>query len=148
MEKYIEETEKFLIEKYGEPGEKIENGYKIKQVNLQLDAFRVLIKALKKAILVYEIENYETAMMVICDFAKNDDCRDLEKTAKRIKNLVSHKDSGLTKCGKKEFENFFNELTVFANSKDYNPARIIIFIEQSFKVKKYSFNDKSKSLLV
>lgn len=148
MEQYIEETKKYLIKKYGEPCEKLENGYKVIYKNLQLEAFELLIKVLKKAIKIYEIENYETAVMAMCDFAKNDDCGDLEKTAKRIKNLVSHKDSGLTKCGKDEFQKFFNELTEFANSKDYNPARIIIYLEQSFKVKKYSFNDKSKPFLV
>lgn len=146
MQNTIEETRQYLKEKFGEPYDKVVNGYRMRFENIQLNNFNRLLKELKRAIQKFEIQTYEEAIIVVCDYVKTDDGQNLDKIATRLKNLLDRRGNGNVKCDRETFVKFFTEIVEYSKSPDYNPSVIVNFFDYSFKINKYSLNNKCHNI--
>ena len=125
----IEETRKYLIEKYGEPVEKIlPDGKKYSFVNMDLKNFDNLIMVFKKLTMMYNVELKSEHINVLCDFAKTGVQQNVENVVKKLNRYIKDKERNVG-FGRKPFLRLLNELEELYNDEKYNTNCIMdIFV--------------------
>lgn len=125
----IKQTEAELIEKYGEPKEKMVNGVKYKFVNVYLKNFNTLIEIFNDIEKLQRHSLSDSQIAVICDFALNEVQLNVENVIRRLERYRRSYNRKNNNYADK-LQRLFKDFDEFYISKDYNPLRIIdIFVE-------------------
>lgn len=125
----IKQTEAELIEKYGEPEEKIVNGVKYKFVNVYLKNFNTLMEIFNDIEKLQRRSLSDSQIAVICDFALNEVQLNVENVIRRLERYRRSYNRRNNNYADK-LQKLFKDFDEYYISKDYNPLRIIdIFVE-------------------
>ena len=129
MDERIENTRQYLIEKYGEPIDKVVDGRKYKFINIELESFDKLIKALKDVASILKVDLKEEHINAFCDFA----LIEVQPNVLNVATILEKHVNSWQKKGclsKKPVIYLLNEIETFYNDKAYKPRYLMsMFVE-------------------
>ena len=132
MDERIENTRQYLIEKYGEPVEKVVDGKIYKYINSCLESFDKLIKALKDATRILKVDLKEEHINAFCDFTLVEVEPNVANVAKKLEKYVKSWESKGS-LSKKPVVNLLYEIEEFYNSEKYKPRYLMSMFVENIK---------------
>lgn len=144
VNEHIEETKKYLKEKYGYPSEQKIGTMTYKTINQYLNVFVNLSDALVKCCELLELEDCENAIKIICEYCKNADPINMEIISNRLTRLEKEF-SNKVFFSKKRFIKLIQELNEVADKKSFNSHCVINYFVEHLKIRAVSYNIKNNN---
>lgn len=142
----IEETKKYLIEKFGEPKAEVRNGMKYRFENVELKNFDKLINLFQELTNSFKIELKKEHIDVICDFAKTEVQPNVVNVINKLERYAKEKESKIN-FGKKPLTNLLNCFEQYKNDKNYKPTYIMNYFVKHLKCTNIYHKENFKSML-
>lgn len=142
-ETIIENTKQYLIQKYGEPTVKKEGNYTVRTINTYLDSFINLSETLIKILDYLKMEDVDTQVALICEYAKTAEYINMDNITKTLKSMLRNWKSGKDTRRKVEFYNLFKDLEELSKSKNPNPGCVMNYITARLRCDRYTTNLKN-----